>query len=101
MRANFLMRVLVLVAVATLFGLFIHVSPAISQKSPCIDINTATAKELERIIHIGPERAGQIVQLRKEKPFRTVDELVRVKGISTARLTDIKKEGLACVRQVS
>ena len=55
-------------------------------------------KTLERIIHIGPERAGQIVQLRKEKPFRNVDELVRVKGIAAARLADIKKEGLACVR---
>jgi competence protein ComEC len=59
---------------------------------------SAGAKELEGIIHIGPERAGQIVQLRKEKPFRNVDELVRVKGIAAVRLADIKKEGLACVR---
>jgi competence protein ComEC len=79
-------------------GIFLHASPTIAQKSPCIDINTASAKELERIIHIGPERAGQIVQLRKEKPFRNVDELVRVKGIAAVRMADIKKEGLACVR---
>jgi len=86
------------VAVLILLAILIYASPAIAQKPACIDINTASAKELERIIHIGPERAAQVVQLRKEKRFLNVDELVRVKGIAAARLADIKKQGLACVR---
>jgi DNA uptake protein ComE-like DNA-binding protein len=97
-RAVKRVRVRVSVAVLILVTIFVHASPTIAQKPPCIDVNTASAKELERIIHIGPERAGQIVELRKEKPFRNVDELVRVKGIAAVRLADIKKEGLACVR---
>ena len=98
LQAVKLVRVRVSVAFLILVGFIPHASPTIAQKSPCIDINTASAKELERIIHIGPERAGQIVQLRKGRPFRNVEDLVRVKGIAAARLADIKREGLACVR---
>lgn len=59
-----------------------------------IDINSASQEELDRIIHIGPERAGQIVRLR---PFALVDDLIRVKGIGPVRLDEIKAQGLACV----
>ena len=48
----------------------------------CVDINTADHANLQRIIHIGPERAQQIINLR---PFRSVDDLVRVSGIAAAR----------------
>jgi len=60
----------------------------------CVDINRAGIEELIRIVHIGTERAQQIVQLR---PFRSVEELDRVHGIGPARLRDIKAQGLACV----
>jgi competence ComEA-like helix-hairpin-helix protein len=68
------------------------------QQSQCVDINTASAKELERIIHIGPDRAQQIITLRQQRRFESVDQLTRVNGIAAARLRDIKGEGLACVR---
>lgn len=61
----------------------------------CIDINSAPAGQLEQIIHIGPERAAEIMSLR---PFKSLDDLIRVSGIGPARLQDIKNEGLACVR---
>jgi competence protein ComEC len=86
------------ILVVLLLALPATASPQQSSKPACVDINTASPKELEAIIHIGPERAAQIVQLRKEVRFRSVDELVRIKGIAAARLADIKKEGLACVR---
>jgi len=63
----------------------------------CVDINNAGSVELQRIIHIGPKRAQQIIALRRAKPFRSVDDLVRVKGIAAKRLADIKKQGVACV----
>ena len=64
----------------------------------CIDINTAGFVELQGIIHIGPERAQQIIELRRVQPFRSVNDLERVSGIGPARLADIIREGKACVR---
>ncbi len=56
-----------------------------------ININTASLEELQFIVHIGPERAGQIIRLR---PFLSVDDLIRVDGIGPARLVDIKKQNI-------
>jgi competence protein ComEC len=59
-----------------------------------VDINSADAEELQRIIHIGPARAEDIIRLR---PFSSVDDLTRVSGIGPARLADIEEQGIACV----
>ena len=63
----------------------------------CVDVNTATADDLQRIIHIGPVRAQQIIGMRRTRPFRSVQELTRVRGIAEIRLRDIVRQGLACV----
>jgi predicted flap endonuclease-1-like 5' DNA nuclease len=63
----------------------------------CVDINRAGADELQQIVHIGPDLAGQIINLRAQRPFASVDELTRVSGIGPARLSDINAQGLACV----
>lgn len=60
----------------------------------CVDLNEASADELERIVHIGTERAAQIVEGR---PWETVGQLDRIDGIGPARLDDIRSEALACV----
>lgn len=59
----------------------------------CIDINEASISELQQIIHIGSDRAEQMIEFR---PFSSVDELSKVNGIGPSRLQDIKNEGLAC-----
>ncbi len=59
-----------------------------------IDVNSASAEEPDLIIHIGPVRAAEAVQLR---PFSSIDDLVRINGIGASRLADIEDEGLACV----
>lgn len=59
-----------------------------------VDINSASTDALDMIVHIGPARAAQIVSLR---PFSSVDDLIRVKGIGPQRLADIKAQGIACV----
>ncbi|QKS72551.1 MBL fold metallo-hydrolase [Paenalkalicoccus suaedae] len=61
--------------------------------SGCIDINSASFDELQGIIHIGPERAEELISLR---PFNSVDDLTRVNGIAAGRLGDIVAEGAAC-----
>lgn len=62
--------------------------------SSCIDINTASAEELEKIIHIGPEYAQDLIELR---PFQSVEQLTRINGIGKGRIKDILAENLACV----
>ena len=64
----------------------------------CLNINTAPKEELKKIKHIGEARAEQIINLREEKLFSSVDDLVRVVGIGPSRLADIKEQGLACVK---
>ncbi len=60
----------------------------------CIDLNTAPHELLQSIVHVGPERAGEIERLR---PFPSLYALLRVPGIGAARLRDIREEGVACV----
>ncbi len=57
-----------------------------------ININTASLEELQEIVHIGPSRAQEIIDLR---PFSSLDGLTRVSGIGPVRLQDIKDEGIA------
>jgi competence ComEA-like helix-hairpin-helix protein len=46
-----------------------------------VNINTAEVGVLGLLPGIGPAKAVQIVAYRKRRPFRTVDELVRIRGI--------------------
>jgi len=71
---------------------------AVPQAAGCVDLNTAAVAELRRITHIDQARAAEIVTLRRTSPFRSVDDITRVRGIAAARLRDIKTQGLACVR---
>ena len=55
-----------------------------------IDINSATAAQLEALPGIGPVLAGRIVAYRDVNgSFRAVEELTKVKGIGAAILEEI------------
>jgi beta-lactamase superfamily II metal-dependent hydrolase len=73
-------------------------APAADAPAPCINLNTASPGELTGILHIDEERSGQILDLRQERPFSSVKEMTRVRGIAQGRLRDILEEGRACVR---
>lgn len=62
-----------------------------------VDINSASEEALTEIVHIGPARAEQIVNLR---PFESVDDLIRVSGIGEIYLENIKSQDVACVGSV-
>jgi len=46
-----------------------------------VNLNTAPAELLSLLPGVGPAKAGAIVIYRKRRAFRTIDELVRIKGI--------------------
>lgn len=55
-----------------------------------VNINTATVDQLGLLPGIGPSRAQAIIELRKKHPFKTVDEIVRVKGIGRKMLKKMR-----------
>jgi competence protein ComEA len=56
-----------------------------------IDLNRATADELDALPGVGPAIAQAIVDYRDEHgPFATVDDLLDVRGIGEAKLEDIR-----------
>lgn len=68
-------------------------APAVSNReNGRVDINTASAEALQRLPHIGPERAEAIIAGR---PWASVAELHAVDGIGSGRLADIEPQAVA------
>jgi competence protein ComEA len=56
-----------------------------------VNLNTATAAELDALPGIGPATAAKIVADRTANgPFRSVDDLMRVSGIGPAKFDALK-----------
>jgi competence protein ComEA len=55
-----------------------------------VDINTASATELATLPGIGDSKAQAIVEYRAADPFRTVDDLKKVKGIGDKTLESLR-----------
>ena len=55
-----------------------------------IDVNTASASELQKLPGIGPKLSQRIVETREKSLFQTVDELRRVPGIGPKTLAKIR-----------
>jgi competence protein ComEA len=73
-------------------------SVSLSSANPSLlNINTASASELETLPGIGPTYARRIVEYREQNgPFATIEEVMEVKGIGPG--TFAKLEGLIAVR---
>jgi competence protein ComEA len=66
-------------------------SPGASPQGAPVDLNTATAAELDQLPGVGPVLAQRIVDYRTQHGgFRSVDELRQVSGIGDAKFTDLK-----------
>ena len=81
-----------------IFLLFLILLPAKVFAADQININSATLQQLDELTGIGPVMAQRIVDAR---PFSSVDDLLRVKGIGPVTLQKIKTQNLACVNCVS
>ena len=66
-------------------------SPVSSPVSPLLNINTASAADLEQLPGIGPAIALRIVEYRESYgPFTSIDELDEVTGISPAMVEELR-----------
>jgi len=75
--------------------LFCPFTPVLAKKKPPahpININTAGATELEEVPGIGPATAQKILDTRKSYgSFKSVDDLLAIKGIGPKRLDKMRK----------
>jgi len=58
-----------------------------------VNVNTATAEELQTLPGIGPARAQDLIQWRSENgPFEAVEDLLQVSGIGPATLDRLREQ---------
>ncbi len=66
-------------------------SAGADQPAVSVDINTATADQLDALPGVGPATAAAIIAYRRQHgPFHQVDDLAQVAGIGPAKLAQIR-----------
>jgi competence protein ComEA len=73
------------------FAAFLMVFAGVA--SAAVDLNTATANQLDALKGIGPAKAKAIIDYReKNGPFRNVDDLKHVKGFGMKTIEKLRPE---------
>ena len=66
-------------------------APMTPVAAEAVNINTATADDLEKLPHIGRRTAEAIVTFREQNgPFRRVEQLMLIRGINESRLAELR-----------
>lgn len=67
---------------------------ALAQKplpSKPIDLNIATAEQLQQLPGVGPTTAQRIIEMRRKSgPFRRAEDLLAIRGISQKRFEQLR-----------
>ena len=67
------------------------VTVAAEQAEGVVNINTATAAQLQLLPRIGPALSSRIIEFREANgPFKSTDELVAVRGIGERSIEPLK-----------
>ena len=78
-------------AMLALAAVVLHGAAVAASAAP-VDLNTASAAELEALPGIGAAKAAAIVEERQVRPFADVDDLERVRGIGPALLAELRSQ---------
>lgn len=66
------------------------VAPDAAWSGPPLNLNTASAMDLQRLPRIGPKLAQRILDERQERPFASVEDLRRVRGIGAKTVEHVR-----------
>jgi competence protein ComEA len=83
-----MMLVPALIAISALASSRAHAEP--STANGVVNINTATIEQLMLLPRVGESKAQRILDFRQKTPFKTVNELGRVKGFGLKTLRLLK-----------
>jgi competence ComEA-like helix-hairpin-helix protein len=82
---------LILVAMLSMLCLTLSGAQARAGSSTgVVNVNTASAAQIALLPGIGIAKARAIIARREQKPFKTVDDLLAVKGIGKALLSKVR-----------
>jgi competence protein ComEA len=93
MTAKFLIRLASFCFCFFLLAYAAHSAAAAKKHPPAkpLNLNSATATQLEELPGVGPATAKAILEFRaKSGPFRRVEDLLSVHGISTKKLQNLR-----------
>lgn len=72
-------------------ALFLALAPAVpALESAAVDLNAASVEQLTGLPGIGPSKAKAIVEYRGSTPFRSVEEVMNVRGIGQSTFDNLK-----------
>ncbi|MBS1109459.1 MAG: competence protein ComEA helix-hairpin-helix repeat protein [Anaeromyxobacteraceae bacterium] len=85
MKARTILTIVLMTALAG------NVVAATAAAAGQVNVNTASVQELQRLPRVGPALAQRIVEFRTANgPFKSPDELTRVKGIGEKSIVNLK-----------
>jgi competence protein ComEA len=94
-RASHALRATLGACLLTAVTVAVAGSPALAAQR--LDVNAATVEQLTELPGIGEAKARAIVAARSERPFTSVEDLERVKGIGPSLVAELR--GRVSVRE--
>jgi len=76
--------------IATALLALVVTTALLAADNPRVNVNTATEAELQLLPGVGPKIAAKIRATAQAGQFKSIDELIKVKGIGPKKLEQIR-----------